>query len=94
MLDFQWLNLRHKNGCIFVSATVFYSIGKNKWFFGKDILFYTANIYISSTTIEMCATSASGTRLQDVVHYISSTSISRNSDALQFKYILSVVLEI
>ena len=28
----------------------------------------------------MYATSASGVRLRDVVHYISSTSISRSSD--------------
>ena len=40
----------------------------------------------------MYATSASGVRLQDVVHYISSTSISRSADVLRFKYILSVVL--
>ena len=48
--------------------------------------------YISTTTLEMYATSASGVQLRDVVHYISSTSISRNSGVLQFKYILSVVL--
>ena len=40
----------------------------------------------------MYATSASGVQLQDVVHYISSKSISRSSDVPQFKYILSVVL--
>ena len=40
----------------------------------------------------MYATSASGVQLQDVVHYISSTSISHSADVLQFKYILSVVL--
>ena len=40
----------------------------------------------------MYATFASGVQLRDVVHYISSTSISRNSDVLQFKYILSAVL--
>ena len=48
--------------------------------------------YISTTTLEMYASSASGVRLQDVVHYISSTSISRSADVLRFKYILSVVL--
>ena len=48
--------------------------------------------YISATTLEMYVTSASGVRLQDVVHYISSTSISRSADVLRFKYILSVVL--
>ena len=40
----------------------------------------------------MYASSASGVRLQDVVHYISSTSISRSADVLRFKYILSAVL--
>ena len=40
----------------------------------------------------MYTSSASGVRLQDVVHYISSTSISRSEDVLRFKYILSVVL--
>ena len=39
----------------------------------------------------MYASSASGVQLQDVVHYISSTSISRSADVLRFKYILSVV---
>ena len=48
--------------------------------------------YISTTTLEMYASSASGVRLQDVVHYIYSTSISCSSDVLQFKYVLSVVL--
>ena len=48
--------------------------------------------YISTTTFEMYASSASGVRLQDVVHYISSMSISRSADVLQFNYILSVVL--
>ena len=48
--------------------------------------------YISTTTLEMYASSASGVWLQDVVHYISSTSISRSADVLRFKYILSVVL--
>ena len=48
--------------------------------------------YISTTTLEMYASSDSGVRLQDVVHYISSTSISRSADVLRFKYILSVVL--
>ena len=43
-------------------------------------------------TPEMYASSASGVQLQDVVHYISSTSISCSADVLQFKYILSVVL--
>ena len=43
-------------------------------------------------TLEMYASSDSGVRLQDVVHYISSTSISHSADLLQFKYILSVVL--
>ena len=43
-------------------------------------------------TLEMYATSASGVQLQDVVHYISSTSISHSADVLRFKYILSVVL--
>ena len=43
-------------------------------------------------TLEMYASSASGVRLQDVIHYISSTSISHSADVLQFKYILSVVL--
>ena len=38
--------------------------------------------YISTTTPEMYAPSASGVRLQDVVHYISSTSISRSADVL------------
>ena len=40
----------------------------------------------------MYASSASGVRLQDVVHYISSTSISRIADLLQLEYISSVVL--
>ena len=40
----------------------------------------------------MYASSDSGVRLQDVVHYISSTSISRSTDVLRFKYILSVVM--
>ena len=40
----------------------------------------------------MYASSASGVRLQDVVHYIASTSISYSADVLRFKYILSVVL--
>ena len=40
----------------------------------------------------MYPSSGSGVRLEDVVHYISSTSISRIADVLQFKYILSVVL--
>ena len=38
--------------------------------------------YISTTTLEMYASSASGVRLQDVVHYISSTSISHSADVL------------
>ena len=36
--------------------------------------------YISTTTLEMYASSDSGVWLQDVVHYISSTSISRSAD--------------
>ena len=48
--------------------------------------------YISTTTLEMYASSASGVGLQDVAHYISSTSISCSADVLRFKYILSVVL--
>ena len=48
--------------------------------------------YISTTTLEMYTSSASGVRLQDVVYYFSSTSISCSADVLQFKYILSVVL--
>ena len=48
--------------------------------------------YISTTTLEMYASSASGVRLQDVVHYISSTSISRSADVLRLEYISSVVL--
>ena len=40
----------------------------------------------------MYASSDSGVRLQDVVHYISSTSISRSADVLQLEYISSVVL--
>ena len=48
--------------------------------------------YISTTTLEMYPSSGSGVRLQDVVHYISSTSISCSADVLRFKYILSVVL--
>ena len=47
--------------------------------------------YISTTTLEMHATSASGVQLQDVVSYLSCTSISHSADLLQFKYILSVV---
>ena len=43
-------------------------------------------------TLEMYPSSGSGVQLQDVDHYISSTSISRSADVLQFKYILSVVL--
>ena len=43
-------------------------------------------------TLKMYASSASGVQLQDVVHYISSPSISRSADVLPFKYILSVVL--
>ena len=39
--------------------------------------------YISTTTLEMYATSASGVRLQDVVHHISSTSISGSADVLR-----------
>ena len=38
--------------------------------------------YISTTTLEMYASSGSGVGLQDVVHYISSTSISRSADVL------------
>ena len=48
--------------------------------------------YISTTTLEMYTSSASGVQLQDVVHYFSSTSISCSADVLRFKYILSVVL--
>ena len=48
--------------------------------------------YISTTTLEMYASSDSGVRLQDVVHYISSTSISRSADVLRLEYISSVVL--
>ena len=48
--------------------------------------------YIFTTTLEMYSSSASGVRLQDVVHYISSTSFSRSADVLRLKYILSVVL--
>ena len=48
--------------------------------------------YISTTTLEMYASSDSGVRLQDVVHYVSSTSISRSADVLQLEYISSVVL--
>ena len=40
----------------------------------------------------MYASSASGVQLQDAVHYISFTSISRSGDVLGFMYILSVVL--
>ena len=43
-------------------------------------------------TLEMYPSSGSGVRLQDVDHYISSTSISCSADVLRFKYILSVVL--
>ena len=43
-------------------------------------------------TFEMYASSASGVRLQDVVHYFSSTSISCSADVLRLEYILSVVL--
>ena len=48
--------------------------------------------YISTTTLEMYASPASGVRLQDVAHYISSTSISCSAAVLRFKYNLSVVL--
>ena len=40
----------------------------------------------------MYPSSGSGVGLQDVVHYISSTSISRSADVLQLEYISSVVL--
>ena len=40
----------------------------------------------------MYASSDSGVLLQDVVHYISSTSISRSEDVLRLEYISSVVL--
>ena len=40
----------------------------------------------------MYASSDSGVRLQDVVHYISFTSISRSADVLRLEYISSVVL--
>ena len=43
--------------------------------------------YISTMTLKMYASSASGVRLQDVVHYISSTSISRSADVLRLEYI-------
>ena len=48
--------------------------------------------YISTMTLEIYPSSGSGVQLQDVDHYISSTSISHSADVLQFKYILSVVL--
>ena len=48
--------------------------------------------YISTMALEMYPSSGIGVRLQDVDHYISSTSISHSADVLQFKYILSVVL--
>ena len=43
-------------------------------------------------TLDMYASSDSGVRLQDVVHYISSTSISCSADVLRLEYISSVVL--
>ena len=48
--------------------------------------------YISTTTLEMNVTSVSGVWLQNIVHYISSTSISCSAYIVQIKYILSVVL--